>query len=95
MLTNFFSGLDLTGLALLLILSFFISYSLDLIMHRHGFGIWGNMAIMNIQFILSFYYSKKLFSGMISLNQHLLVGLAVTFLTILLLALFKTRVSKA
>lgn len=95
MLTNFFSGLDLTGLALLLILSFFISYSLDLIMHRHGFGIWGNMAIINIQFILSFYYSKKLFSGMISLNQHLLVALAVTFLTISLLALFKTRVSKA
>lgn len=95
MLTNFFSGLDLTGLALMLILSFFLSYSLDLIMHRHGFGIWGNMAIMNIQFILGFYYSKIFFSGMITLNQHLLVALAVTFLTILVLALLKTRISRA
>ncbi|MEP2981349.1 MAG: hypothetical protein ABJO86_17810 [Lentilitoribacter sp.] len=95
MFLQIISGLDLTGLALMLILSFFLSYSMDLIMHRHGFGIWGTMGIMNVQFVVGFYFSKKYFTGEITLNQHLLIALAVAFLTILLLALIKTRLTKA
>jgi len=95
MLSHLTSGLDLTGISLMLILSFFLSYSLDLIMHRHGFGIWGTMAIMNVQFILGFYFSKKHLTGTITLNQHLLIALAIAFATILFLAFIKTRVTKA
>ncbi len=95
MLSQILSGLDLTGISLMLILSFFLSYSIDLIMHRHGFGIWGTMVIMNVQFIIAFYYSKKYLAGELTLNQHLLIALGVAFATVLLLALFKTRLTKA
>lgn len=95
MLSQLTSGLDLTGVSLMLILSFFLSYSIDLIMHRHGFGIFGNMVIMNAQFVVAFYYSKKFLSGTFTLNQHLLLALGVSFATILILAFFKTRVTKA
>lgn len=95
MLPQLTSGLDLTGISLMLILSFFLSYSMDLIMHRHGFGIWGTMGIMNTQFIIGFYFSKKYLTGEMTLNQHLLVALAFAFTTILFLALIKTRLTKA
>lgn len=94
MLSQLTSGLDLTGLSLMLILSFFLSYSMDLIMHRHGFGIWGTMGIMNVQFFIGFYFSKKYLTGEITLNQHLLIALAVAFMAILFLALIKTRLTK-
>ena len=50
---------------------------------------------MNIQFILGFYFSKKYLAGTITLNQHLLIALAVAFATILFLAFIKTQVTKA
>ncbi|MBO6920255.1 MAG: hypothetical protein JJ858_17645 [Rhizobiaceae bacterium] len=95
MLSQLVSGFDLTGVSLMLILSFFLSYSIDLIMHRHGFGIWGTMGIMNIQFLTAFFFSKKYLSGTFTLNQHLLLALGIAFATILLLAFFKTRLTKA
>lgn len=95
MLSQLMGGLDLTGISLMLILSFFLSYSVDLIMHRYGFGIFGNMMVMNAQFIVAFYYSKKYFTGTFTLNQHLLMALGVSFATILILGFFKARVTKA
>jgi len=51
--------------------------------------------IMNVQFILGFYFSKKYLAGTITLNQHLLIALAIAFATILFLAFIKTQVTKA
>tara|TARA_R110002126_G_scaffold97700_7_gene227449 strand:- start:451 stop:768 length:318 start_codon:yes stop_codon:yes gene_type:complete len=93
MFSTIFSGLDLTGLALMLILSFFLSYSLDLIMNRQGFGIFGNMVIINVQFTLGFVLSKSYLNSYFTLNQHLLIALFFAFLTILALSYLKGSLS--
>jgi hypothetical protein len=79
----------------MLILSFFLSYSLDLIMNRQGFGIFGNMFIINVQFTLGFGLSKSYFGSYFTLNQHLLIALSFAFDTILSLAYFKGSISKS
>lgn len=90
MLMNFSNGMDLSALALLLILSFFIGYALDLIMKHHGFGVFGNMIIVSVQFLLGFFLSKNLFYGTLTSNQHLIAALAFAFVSVFFLSFIKT-----
>lgn len=95
MLMNLTSGTDLTAISLLLILSFFLGYAMDLIMKHHGFGVWGNMIIINVQFVLGFILSKKIFTHAMSLNEHLLAALAFAFISIITLSVVKAAASRA
>ena len=95
MLLDLTNGMDLSALAILLFLSFFIGYALDLIMKHHGFGVLGNMVLVSVQFLLGFYLSKSFFYGMLSANEHLIAALAFAFVSVFLLSFVKTLARKA
>lgn len=86
MLLDLNSGAGLSALSLTLILSFFVAYGIDNIMGRHGFGIWGNMLIINIQFQLGLWLSKVKIALHLSSIEHMIVAIGFTFATIMILA---------
>lgn len=88
------SGADYLAISLILILSFFLAYSIDTIMGRYGFGIWGNMVIINIQFQLGLWLSKVKIAMHFSNVEHMIAALAFTFATILILAFARSALLK-
>ena len=82
------NGSLFTLIALQLILSFFLAYSLDFIMQRHGFGIWGTMVVLNVFFPLAYWFSKTSMTGMTT-NEHMLFSVAVAFVVLIFMSLFK------
>jgi predicted Na+-dependent transporter len=86
MLFDLNTGAGFSALSLTLILSFFLAYSIDTIMGRQGFGIWGNMIIINIQFQVGLWLSKVKIALHLSNVEHMITALAFTFATILILA---------
>lgn len=81
-------------LSLTLILSFFLAYSVDMIMGKHGFGIWGNMIIINVQFQMGFWLIKHKTTAALTTNELLIGSLAFTFGTILVMAFSKVLLQR-
>lgn len=94
MLFELNSGADFSALSLTLILSFFLAYSIDKIMGKHGFGIWGNMVLVNIQFQLGLWALKTNIAPHFSKIELMIAALAFTFASIVILAFARSTLLK-
>ena len=86
--------MDALELILVFIAGLLLSYIIDLIMRNRGFGIIGNMILINIPFLAGFYYSDWLIPIATNFSQKLIFGFAVAFYTIFFLSFVKSLMNK-
>jgi hypothetical protein len=69
--------------------SFFLGNAMDGVLGRHGFGVFGNMIVIAAGFLIGIWVSRYLGYPIGNFRFGIMVGLAGSFVSLLVLALLK------
>lgn len=79
-------GMNASNLSVLFLSSYFLAYALDWIMERLSLGIWLNMLVINLVCPFGFVMSRHYFGSDLINIEHMVVAIATTTFTILVIS---------